>query len=77
MSPVLTVRDLTIGPRWGGRPVVNGISLDVQAGEVLALIGASGSGKTTLALAALGHLRPGLAVRSGEVRLGETEMLSP
>src|SRR5215211_3358674 len=76
MSPVLTVRDLTIGPRWGGRPVVNGICLDVQAGEVLALIGASGSGKTTLALAALGHLRPGLAVRSGEVRLGETEMLS-
>ena len=73
---VLSVRDLVVRPRWGGRPVVNGVSLSVRPGEVLALIGASGSGKTTVALAALGHLRPGLVVQSGEVRLGKVEMLS-
>jgi peptide/nickel transport system ATP-binding protein len=74
-APVLAVDHLLIGPQGGGAAVVNGISFSVSAGEVLALIGESGSGKTTLALAALGHVRPGLAVRSGGVRLGSIDLL--
>ncbi|MBV9523400.1 MAG: ABC transporter ATP-binding protein [Alphaproteobacteria bacterium] len=73
--PILAVDRLVVVPQAGGGPVVDGISLTIARGEVLALIGESGSGKTTLALAALGHVRPGLAVRSGRVRLGTTDVL--
>ncbi len=33
---------------YGSRPVLQGINLDVQAGEIIALVGMSGGGKTTL-----------------------------
>src|SRR4051794_4213049 len=72
---VLAIERLVVGPRAGGAPVVDGVSLTVRKGEVLALIGESGSGKTTLALASLGHVRPGLAVRGGRITLGATELL--
>ena len=45
-APLLQVRDLT--KRFGEHEVLSGISLDVTAGEVIAIIGASGSGKSTL-----------------------------
>ncbi len=72
---VLAVEDLTIVSNAGTR-VVDGVSLRVARGEVLALIGASGSGKTTLALAALGHLRPGLARQAGTVRLDGADVFA-
>ncbi|HET7385891.1 MAG TPA: ATP-binding cassette domain-containing protein [Nocardioidaceae bacterium] len=49
----------------GGRPVLRGIDLSVDAGEVVAVLGANGSGKSTLVRTMLG-LVP--TVR-GEVRL--------
>jgi len=72
---ILTVDDLSIATT-AGTTVLDGISLKVCRGEVVALIGASGSGKTTLALAALGHLRPGLVPAGGSVRLDGTQMLT-
>ncbi len=65
-APILSVRDLSV--LLGGRkgflrktmaPVkaVNGVSLDLYAGEILALVGESGSGKTTLGRAILGLQR--------------------
>jgi len=46
VSPRLTVRDLH--KRFGATEVLKGIDLEVEEGEVVAIIGASGSGKTTL-----------------------------
>jgi ABC-type Fe3+/spermidine/putrescine transport system ATPase subunit len=45
-SPLLSVRDVV--KRFGPRPVLRGITLDVAAGEFLTILGESGSGKTTL-----------------------------
>ena len=33
--------------RFGGHPVLNGLSLEVRAGEIFALVGTNGAGKTT------------------------------
>jgi peptide/nickel transport system ATP-binding protein len=46
------------------KQVVNDVSLDVRAGEIVALVGASGSGKTTLGRAVMG-LRP---LSKGKIR---------
>lgn len=75
-TPLLEIKDLLMLPSAGGRAAVNGISLTVHKGEVLALIGESGSGKTTLALSALGHIRTGLFAKSGSVTLDGADMLN-
>ncbi|CAN5692371.1 ABC transporter ATP-binding protein [soil metagenome] len=45
-EPLLSVRDLSV--RFGGVLAVNGVSFDVQRGEVFTLIGPNGAGKTTV-----------------------------
>jgi peptide/nickel transport system ATP-binding protein len=69
----LEVEDLTV--RFGGaRPVVDGVSFALDAGERLGVIGASGSGKSLTALAVLGLL-PEAATATGSVRLDGRELL--
>ena len=75
---VLEVRDLvTSFPGNGGRaPVVDGVSLEVRAGEVLALVGESGCGKSVTALSILRLVpRPG-HVDAGSVRVAGRDVLA-
>lgn len=52
----------------GGSALVDGVSFELAAGRVLALVGASGSGKTTIGRALLGEHAPGVAL-SGTVEV--------
>jgi putative ABC transport system ATP-binding protein len=72
---VLELRDLVKHyPAVGGEPVraVDGVSLTVQAGEMVALYGPSGSGKTTLLLMIATLLEP----TSGAVLIGGRDVSS-
>jgi peptide/nickel transport system ATP-binding protein len=76
---VLEVRDLNVwfDLQGGGRlHAVQGVSLDVDAGERVGLVGESGCGKSTTVLAILGLLPPSASV-SGEVRLDGVSILTP
>ena len=53
---LLEVRELTAS--YGPIRALDGVSIDVDAGELVAIIGANGAGKTTLLLAISGVVRP-------------------
>ena len=64
MSAALDVSDLVAGYD-PGVPIVNGASLSVAAGEIVAVLGPNGAGKSTL-IKAIAGLTP---IQSGAVRL--------
>ncbi len=68
-STAVTVSDLKIVLVRGGEDIVDGIALEVAAGQVLGLVGESGSGKTTVGMALLGYCRPGGKVSGGDVMI--------
>lgn len=57
-----------------GKPLLSGISLSVEPGEFVALVGSSGSGKTLTALSCLQLLPPGLGITGGSIRLGDLDL---
>ncbi len=62
-EPLLAVHGLRGG--YGGKPVLQGVDLDVPAGEIVAVIGRNGVGKTTLLRTLMGLL----PASAGTVRL--------
>jgi ABC-type Mn2+/Zn2+ transport system ATPase subunit len=68
MSALVTTRDLSAG--YDGRAAVEHVTIDVQPGERVALLGPNGGGKTTLFRALLGELPPLGGTFRTEVRVG-------
>jgi peptide/nickel transport system ATP-binding protein len=75
MPGVLCIEGLCVRAA-SGAAIVEDISLELQRGEVLGLIGESGAGKSTIGLAALGHARGRTRITAGRIELGGTELLS-
>ena len=63
MSNALVIKDLHINVQ--GKPIIKGLNLNVNQGEIHALMGPNGSGKSTLANGLMGH--PLYDIDAGEV----------
>jgi len=84
--PLVSVRDLKVHfPVRVGRlfrkhagtvRAVDGVDLDIHAGETLGLVGESGCGKSTTGRALLQLYPPGVAEISGDVRYGEHDLVA-
>ncbi|MFJ6082526.1 dipeptide/oligopeptide/nickel ABC transporter permease/ATP-binding protein [Streptomyces sp. NPDC092369] len=75
--PILAVENLAVGfeGRHNGVDIVDGISFEVQPGEVLGLVGESGCGKSLTALTIMGLEPRGARVR-GQVRFEQRDLLA-
>jgi lipopolysaccharide export system ATP-binding protein len=66
----MTLRARGLQKSFRGRRVVDGVSFEVSAGEVVGLLGPNGAGKTTSFHCVVGLLVP----EAGEVRLGDRDL---
>src|SRR5215470_13806826 len=66
--PIISIRDLVV--EYEGLRVLDGLSLDIEHGETMVLLGGSGSGKSTLLRQILGLERP----KSGSVFVKDVDI---
>jgi len=69
MTRLLTMKNIVIDGQTGDTwtPIIKGLDLVLDKGEVLGLIGESGAGKSTLGLASMGYTRQGCRITSGSI----------
>jgi peptide/nickel transport system ATP-binding protein len=69
--PLLTVENLTVEfpTRRGTLRALDGVSFDIDTGEILGVVGESGAGKSLTGAAIIGLLEPPGRIAGGEIRL--------
>jgi ABC-type branched-subunit amino acid transport system ATPase component len=67
-APILRAEGVTSG--YGGVPVVQGVSIAVGKGEIVAMIGPNGAGKSTMLKSLVGILK----LSAGKILLGEDDV---
>jgi peptide/nickel transport system ATP-binding protein len=77
MMPVLAVRDLATHffTRGGVLKAVDGVSFDLQQGEILGVVGESGSGKSVTGYSLLGLVDPPGRIVNGSIKLAGQELV--
>jgi Fe-S cluster assembly ATP-binding protein len=71
MIETLKITDLHVAVE--GKPILNGVNLEIRRGETHALMGPNGSGKSTLGNAIMGH--PNYEVTEGKIELSGQNVL--
>jgi peptide/nickel transport system ATP-binding protein len=73
---MLNVQNLTVKfpSRHGDFTAIEGVNIQVAAGEIHGLVGESGAGKSTIGAAIIGLLQPPGFVAEGTMQLGETNL---
>jgi ATP-binding cassette subfamily F protein uup len=66
---LLLINDVSLN--FGGPQLLDGVTLQIEAGERIGLLGRNGSGKSTLMKMLAGHISPdsGSIIRTGNVRI--------
>lgn len=76
-NPLLSIEALSATSlRDGGQPVLRDVTIALQRGEVLGLVGESGAGKSTIAKAVLGMLPATVTVTGGWIRFDGRDLLT-
>ena len=78
MRPLLAISDLSVAfaTERGHVQALDGVSIDVMAGETLAIVGESGSGKSVTALSILGLLGDSGQVKAGKIEFEGEDLTS-
>lgn len=76
MSSLLEIKNIVIDgiSAESTTPIIKGLDLKLEKGEILGLIGESGAGKSTLGLASMAYTRQGCQITSGSIMFDGQEL---
>ena len=76
-AALLDIKDLrvTVGAGTSTKTIIDGLSLQVRQGEIVALVGESGSGKSMTAMSLLRLLPPAVAISGGQILFRDHDVL--